>query len=69
MKYIHMKSMGWNVFSAINNLMVGTMSNLIHSQGSQEFNSSEYFSAMRLLFSSVIKSSSLGTIENQNAKK
>lgn len=69
MKYIHMKSMGWNLFSAINNLMVGTMSNLIHSQGGQEFTSSEYFSAMKMLFSSVIKSSSLGAIETENAKK
>lgn len=69
MKYIHVKSIGWNVFSAINNLMIGTASNLIYAQGNQEFGNKEFFAAMRMLLSSVLKSATVDTIAIGDANK
>lgn len=69
MKYIHIKSIGWNAFSAINNLGVGTISNLIYAQGNQEFGNKEYFAGMRMMLSTVLKSATVDTISLGQSEK
>lgn len=69
MKYIHVKSMGWNVFSAANNFMVGTISNIIYAQGNQEFGTKEYFKALSLMKSSFFKAATFDTYQDATNKK
>ena len=69
MKYIHVKSMGWNIFSAANNFMVGTISNIIYAQGNQEFGTKEYFRALNLMKSSFFKAATFDAYQDATNKK
>ena len=55
LKYIHIKSMGWNPFSAVTNLGFGFISNYTHAAGEQDFNSEELTKAYGYLLNNVFR--------------
>ena len=59
LKYIHIKSMGWNPFSAVTNLGFGFISNYTHAAGEQDFTSSELTKAYGYLMNNVFRATSL----------
>jgi hypothetical protein len=59
LKYLHIKSMGWNPFSAVTNLGFGFISNYTHAAGEQDFNSEELNKAYAYLLNNVFRSTKL----------
>jgi hypothetical protein len=59
LKYIHIKSMGWNPFSAVTNLGFGFISNYTHAAGEQDFTSNELTKAYGYLMNNVFRATSL----------
>jgi hypothetical protein len=59
LKYIHIKSMGWNPFSAVTNLGFGFISNYTHAAGEQDFTSEELNKAYSYLLNNVFRSTRL----------
>lgn len=55
LKYIHIKSMGWNPFSAVTNLGFGFISNYTHAAGEQDFTSDELTKAYGYLMNNVFR--------------
>jgi hypothetical protein len=55
LKYIHIKSMGWNPFSAVTNLGFGFISNYTHAAGEQDFTSEELNKAYAYLLNNVFR--------------
>ena len=55
LKYIHIKSMGWNPFSAVTNLGFGFISNYTHAAGEQDFTSEELNKAYSFLLNNVFR--------------
>lgn len=55
LKYIHIKSMGWNPFSAVTNLGFGFISNYTHAAGEQDFTSAELNKAYGYLLNNVFR--------------
>ena len=56
LKYLHIKSMGWNPFSAVTNLGFGVISNYTHAAGEQDFTSEELNKAYGYLMNNVFRS-------------
>jgi hypothetical protein len=46
-KYIHLKSLGWNVYSALNNVGFGLVSNFTHSAGGEDFTTTQYLTSVK----------------------
>lgn len=69
LKYIHVKSLGWNPFSALNNLTVGFMSNIVHSSGNEDYSFNDLLSSYKLLLHSVFKLGTLNAVETETAGK
>jgi hypothetical protein len=55
LKYVHIKGMGWNPFSAVTNLTFGTISNYTHAAGEEDFNDKNLTKAYGLLFNNVLR--------------
>ena len=55
LKYLHIKSMGWNPFSAVTNLGFGFISNYTHAAGEQDFTSEELNKAYGYLLNNVFR--------------
>jgi len=69
LKYVQILGLGWNVKAAIANLGFGFISNIIEAADGRSFTIGEYFKAMSLVKSSVLKNMSFNQIETKNAKK
>jgi hypothetical protein len=55
LKYIHIKAMGWNPFSAVTNLGFGVISNYTHAAGEEDFGDKELNKAYKLLLNNVLR--------------
>lgn len=55
LKYVHIKGMGWNPFSAVTNLGFGFISNYTHAAGQEDFTDKELTKAYRLLMNNVLR--------------
>lgn len=55
LKYVHLKGMGWNPFSAVTNLGFGVISNFTHAAGEEDFNDKQLLKAYRLLMNNTLR--------------
>lgn len=55
LKYVHLKGMGWNPFSAVTNLSFGAISNYTHAAGEEDFTDKELTKAYGLLLNNVFR--------------
>jgi hypothetical protein len=62
-------ALGFQPFSALRNVMVGKVNNLIHAVGGQDFNSLELGKANRIITASTAKYISWGTVKSESAEK
>lgn len=55
LKYVHLKGMGWNPFSAVTNLSFGFISNYTHAAGEEDFTDKDLTKAYSLLLNNVLR--------------
>ena len=69
LKYVQLKSMGWNLMSAFANAGFGYIANRIEGSGGKNYTREQLRSAYWLVKDSVIKNASFGTKEPGESKK
>jgi hypothetical protein len=68
-KYVQLKGMGWNVFSATTNMIYGFMSNVIHANGREDFSLGDLGKAFTIMLNSTGNAMTLGYASTENADK
>lgn len=66
LQYIQIKAMGWNPFSAINNVSFGWLANFNYATGGVDFTTENMLKANQIMLSSVV---GIGQVESETAKK
>ena len=69
LRYIHLKGMGWNLFSAFSNMGFGMISNLIEASDGRLFNQQELFKALNITKGSVFKNLTFNGYQSEDAIK
>lgn len=69
LKWVQLKGLGWNVKSAVGNMMFGYLANSTEAARGRVFNEKDLARARLMIRHSVIKSWSFGAIERGEAKK
>jgi len=67
--YIRMKTIGWNVFSGMSNILFGIVANTMIASDGRVINSKNLAIAYKMVMSSVLKSNSMGIFATPLAKK
>jgi hypothetical protein len=65
LRYLHVKGLGWNVYSAATNLGFGYVSNFTWAAGAEDFNTSQLRKAYRMLWNTL----GADFVRNKKAKK
>jgi hypothetical protein len=66
LQYIQIKAMGWNPFSAINNVLFGWLSNFTYAAGAADVSIEDMLAANKVMLSTVV---GIGEAEPEVAKK
>lgn len=69
LKFVQLKGMGWNLFSAFANLGFAFISSSIQAADGRIYTEKDYFKAWRIMMSSAAKNYSFHLYENELAKK
>jgi len=69
LKYVQLKGMGWNVFSAFSNMGFGVISNLIEASDGRAYSKKQFLSAMWMVKASIGKNLTFNVVESKQAKK
>ena len=69
LKYIQLKVMGWNLFSGVNNVGFGWISNLIEAADGRVFNQKDILTGYKLVLHSIGKNLSFNHIQSNTATK
>jgi len=69
LKYVQLKSMGWNMMSAIANMGFGYIANRIEAAGGQLYNMEELNKAYSLVSNSILRNASFNRYTNETAFK
>lgn len=68
-KYIQLKSIGWNISSMFANIGFGQIANWIEAAGGQRFNQKELIEATAIMSHSVLKNFSFNKVETDLARR
>ena len=68
-KYVQLKGMGWNVFSAVTNMIYGGLSNVIHANGREDFSLLHLRKALAVMLHSTGTQATAGYASSQTADK
>ena len=69
LKYIQLKGMGWNIFSAFSNMGFGYISNMIEANDGRLYNKKQFGKAMWMVKASIGKNLSFNMVQSAQAKK
>jgi exodeoxyribonuclease-5 len=68
-KYVQLKGMGWNVFSATTNMIFGNFANMIHANGGEDFTLKQMRKAFTIMLNSMGNAFTAGYANTPTANK
>jgi hypothetical protein len=69
LKYVQLKSMGWNVPAAIANVWFGFLANMTHAAGRRDYTPKEFLRATGIMMSTSVNFYTMGASDTELAKK
>lgn len=69
LKYVQLKSLGWNILGGIANIGFGQIANLVRSSDNRSYTTKSYFTALGMVMKSVVKNSAFNPVQTNETRK